>query len=203
MTRDDVIKMLTLLKAAYPAFYSKMSSRDADNAISLWIEMFSGDDPRIIALAVKDCIETHDGYPPSIAAIKNCAKQLVKSVSDAPSVDELWVIFSKACSNGIYGSYEEFDKLPPVLKRFAGTPRALYDYATMDSETFNSVVRGQFFKRVQTMQEQAERDALMPPQVREILRSAMQKMSGRIDEAREDENAARNRVLDALEGETE
>ena len=42
MTRDDVIQMLTLLKAAYPAFYSKMSSKDAEAAITLWIEMFSG-----------------------------------------------------------------------------------------------------------------------------------------------------------------
>lgn len=201
MTRDDVIKMLTLLKAAYPAFYSKMSSRDADNAISLWIEMFSGDDPRIIALAVKDCIETHDGYPPSIAAIKNRAKQLIKIASDAPSVDDLWAIFSKACSNGIYGSYEEFEKLPPVLKRFSGSPRALYDYATMDSETFNSVVRGQFFKRVQDMQEKAEREALMPPQVREILREAANKMRYRIEEPIADTNEGRNRILDALEGE--
>ena len=203
MTREDVVKMLTLLKTAYPAFYSKMTRKEADETISLWLDMFADDDPAVVAFAVKDCIATHAGYPPDIAQIKDRMKKLVKSVSDAPSVDELWVIFSKACSNGIYGSYEEFDKLPPVLKRFAGTPRALYDYATMDSETFNSVVRGQFFKRVQAMQEQAERDALVPPQVREILRSAMQKMSGRIDEAREDENAARNRVLDALEGETE
>lgn len=193
MTRDDVIKMLSLLKAAYPAFYSKMSSRDADNAISLWIEMFSGDDPCIIALAVKDCIETHDGYPPSIAAIKNRAKQLVRGASDAPSVDELWAIFSKACSNGIYGSYEEFNKLPPVLQRFAGSPRALYDYAIMDGDTFNSVVRGQFFKRVPSMQEQDERNAMMPPQVREILREATSKMRF-IDDTNEDTNAAKNRL---------
>ena len=196
MTRDDVIKMLTLLKAAYPAFYSKMSSRDADDAISLWIEMFSGDDPRIIALAVKDCIETHDGYPPTIAAIKKCEKQLVKSVSDAPSVDELWVIFLKACSNGIYGACDEFNKLPPILQRFAGTPRALYDYATMDSETLNSVVRGQFFKRVQAMQEQAERNAMMPPQVREILREAASKMRF-IDDTNEDTNTAKNRLRES------
>lgn len=197
MTRDDVVKMLSLVKAAYPAFYGKMTVRDAENAIALWVDMFSDDDPRIIALAVKDCIATHDGYPPSIAAIKNQAKRLVREASDAPGVDDLWAIFSRACGNGIYNSREEFDKLPPVLQRFAGSPRALYDYAMMESDAFNSVVRGQFFKRVEAMQEQEERAALMPPEVKELLRTAAANM--RISEP-QDENAARNRVLDALEG---
>lgn len=189
MTREDIVKMLTLLKTAYPAFYSKMNRKEADETISLWLDMFADDDPAVVAFAVKYCIATHAGYPPDIAQIKDCMKQLVKSVSDAPSVDELWAIFSRACSNGIYGSYDEFNKLPPVLQRFAGSPRALYDYATMDGDTFNSVVRGQFYKRVQAMQEQAERDALMPPQVREILREAASKMRF-ID----DTNAAKNRL---------
>lgn len=200
MTRDDVIKMLSLLKAAYPAFYSKMTPRDADNAISLWISMFSEDDPLVIAFAVKECIETHDGYPPSIAAIKNRAKQLIRIATNAPSVDELWSVFSKACENGIYSAKEEFEKLPPVLQRFAGSPRALSDYAMMDSKTFHSVVRGQFLKRVQEMQEQAEREAVMPAKVLEILRSTAQKMRAGIDEPVHDTNADRNRILDALEG---
>ena len=175
-----------------------MSVRDAENAIALWVDMFSDDDPRIIALAVKDCIATHDGYPPSIAAIKNRAKKLVRDASGAPGIDDLWALFARACSNGIYGAQEEFDKLPPVLQRFAGSPRALYDYAMMDGDTFNSVVRGQFYKRVQALQEQEERATLMPPEVKALLREAAGKM--RID-APQDENAARNRVLDALGGE--
>ena len=52
MTRDDVIKALALVKAAYPAFYAKMTARDAENAIALWVDMFSADDPRVIALAL-------------------------------------------------------------------------------------------------------------------------------------------------------
>ena len=176
MTRDDVIQMLTLLKAAYPAFYSKMSSKDAEAAITLWIEMFSGDDPRVIALAVKHCIETHDGYPPSIAAIKNRAKQILQSVSGDPTPDDLWTVFARACGNGIYGAKEEFDRLPPVLKRFAGSPRALYDYAVMDGDVFNSVVRGQFFKRIEAMQQQEEFDALMPPDIRAVLAGIARKM---------------------------
>jgi hypothetical protein len=176
MTRDDVIQMLTLLKAAYPAFYSKMSAKDAEAAITLWIEMFSGDDPRVIALAVKHFIETHDSYPPSIAAIKNRAKQILQSVSGDPTPDDLWTVFARACGNGIYGAKEEFDRLPPVLKRFAGSPQALYDYAVMDGDVFNSVVRGQFFKRIEAMQQQEEFDALTPPDIRAILSGAARKI---------------------------
>lgn len=176
MTRDDVIRMLALLKSAYPAFYAKMSAKDAEAAITLWIEMFSGDDPRVIALAVKHCIETHDGYPPSIAAIKNRAKQIRQSVSGEMSADDLWAVFARACSNGIYGSKAEFDKLPPVLKRFAGSPRAIYDYACMDGDTFHSVVRGQFFRRIEAMQEQEQFSAILPPDVRALLDKAAQTM---------------------------
>ncbi len=191
MTRDDVIKTLSLLKAAYPAFYAKMPARDVENAVALWVDMFADDDPRVIALAVKGCIETHDGYPPSIAAIKNRAKQLVREASDAPATDDLWTMFSRACSNGIYNSTEEFEKLPYVLQRFAGSPRALYDYAIMASDTFNSVVRGQFYKRMQEIQEQEEHAAMMPPEVKELLQGVAKRMpcveNAKIDEGRHDE----------------
>lgn len=208
MTREDVIKMLTLLKSAYPAFYAKMTRKEADDTIALWLDMFVNDDPRAVVIAIKDIIATHDGYPPTIAAIKNRAKELMRSAAGIDTPDDLWNKFAKACGNGIYCAAYEFEKLPPVLKKFAGSPNRIREYAMMDSDTFNSVVRGQFFKRIEDLQEQEEREALMQPQTKALLREVAQKIGIRkMDDALlpeagtdiESENTNRNRVLDALE----
>ena len=52
MTQQETAQVLTLLRAAYPAFYKKTTAQEAEIAGRLWAEMFSEDDYGIVQYAL-------------------------------------------------------------------------------------------------------------------------------------------------------
>ena len=58
MKREDVIKLMSVLRGAYPQFYRDVGRQEALDTISLWTDMFSEDDAAIVAAAVKALIAT-------------------------------------------------------------------------------------------------------------------------------------------------
>ena len=44
MNETETLKILAVLKGAYPAFYRGMSRKEADGVVALWAEMFT-DEP--------------------------------------------------------------------------------------------------------------------------------------------------------------
>ena len=134
MNRAETLAIMSVMKAAYPAFYREMSARDAEAAVSLWCEMFADDPAHIVAMAVKSHIASdRKGYPPNIGSIKEAIRKLTRP--DEMSDMEAWGYVSRALRNGIYGYAEEFKKLPPVIRRIVGTPMQLREWAMMDSDT--------------------------------------------------------------------
>ena len=66
---------MAIIKTAYPHYYQKAS--DIEDALSLWGEMFTEDDPLLISNAVKSFIRDDTaGFPPAIGQIKEIAKSI-------------------------------------------------------------------------------------------------------------------------------
>ena len=161
MTDTETKKILAILKAAYPAFYSKMGRDELYGVVNVWQDAFVNDPYELIAVAVKSLIKTHSGYPPDIAAVNNELKNLVAAASGEPTDEELWNIYKHAVQNSGYCENETFDKLPPILQRYCGTARTLYEHAMMPLDVFNSVLHGQFLKQLPIMRQRQEyRDSL-------------------------------------------
>ena len=200
MTREETSQMLTLLKAAYPNFYGKMSQKDAYATLNLWAEMFADDDVNIVKCALHRLIETHSGFPPDIAEVKSHIRLLVQASTGEPTDEELWRILRNAVSNGLYGSCDEFERLPPVLKRYCGSPSALREMTMQDEKTLDTVVHGQFLRQISDIRERQEYHDSLP----EGVRDAVSRLYGRMDGERVltpgEENERRNAVLDALRG---
>lgn len=200
MTREETSQMLTLLKVAYPNFYGKMSAKDGMATLNLWAEMFADDDVNVVKFALHRLIETHTGFPPDIAEVKSHIRLLVQASTGEPTDEELWRILRKAASNGLYGSCEEFERLPPVLKRYCGSPSALREMAMQDEKTLDTVVHGQFLRQISGIRERQEYHDSLP----EGVRDAVSRLYGRMDGERAltagEENERRNAVLDALGG---
>ena len=171
MTREEVTNMLRLLKVTYPAFYSKMKRNDLILIVDMWSEMFKDDDANIVKYALKELIATHNGYPPDIAALKNKIKEICLTASGEPTNEELWLMLKKAVSNGYYGAKEEFEKLPPVLKRYVGSPHTLTELACIESDTFDTVTHGQFLKQINAIKEREEYSKRMPEEVKALINS--------------------------------
>lgn len=174
MTRDDVIKIMSVLRGAYPHFYRDISKQEAYDTINLWTDMFSNDDASIVAAAVKSLIDGDDkGFPPTIGQVK--AKMRLLVGSDELTEAEAWNLVSKAVKNGLYGAVEEFEKLPPAVKRIVGSPSQLRDWASMDSDTLHSVVASNFQRSYKVVATREKEIAALPDDVKKLINFAMNK----------------------------
>lgn len=65
---------MTVIKATFPAYYR--GSDSVNEAVAIWSELLSFDNPLHITKALKDFIRTDtSGFPPTIGQIRNLAKE--------------------------------------------------------------------------------------------------------------------------------
>ena len=165
MNRDQIVAILGTLKTAYPKFYAEMSRDEMYNTIDLWTEMFAHENPALVVAAVKNLINTFK-WPPTIADIKEEMYKLTETETESPV--EIWNKIKKAICNSNYYSYEEYQALPEIAKKFVGSPSQLKEWAG-DTEFMDSVVRGQFLKQYEILKQREKDSKLMLPQVKNIV----------------------------------
>ena len=176
MQRDEVASCLSLLRTAYPYFYKGISEKQCDKIIDLWFDMFRDDHKEIVILALHDLIATHDTYPPNIANVKNRIKEIMQISNNEPTNDELWGMLVKALSNSLYGSQEEFKKLPQLLKDYVRSPAELRNMASMDEGTLTTVTKGIFYKNIGITKDRAEFKQRLPEVTRNLIKGIANKM---------------------------
>lgn len=169
MTKEETITILKILKTSYPRFYADMSKDEMLNTINLWHEMFEHENPVLVATAVKDLINSFK-WPPTIADVKERMYKLTETEKETPV--EVWNAIKKAIRNSSYNSFEEFEKLPEMAKKFVGSPNQLKEWAT-STDYNDGVVKGQFFKQYEILEQRKKDNKLMLPQTREIIKNLL------------------------------
>lgn len=168
MIREEIIKLMSVLRGAYPQFYRDVSKTEALDTINLWADMFANDDAALVGAAVKSLIEGDEkGFPPTIGQIK--AKIRLLTGSRELTESEAWARVAAAVRNGIYNSQEEFDKLSPTMQRIVGSPAQLREWATMDSQTLHSVVASNFQRSYKAISAKEQEIAKLPADVRQMV----------------------------------
>lgn len=164
MTVKETSKIMEVIRLTYQKT-AVMTKADAEKALALWSALFADTPYEEVNYAVKTYILTDtSGFPPTIG-------QLNKIITDAktaslPNADESWTLVRKAISNGIYGSEEEFAKLPNLCKRIVGDATQLYDWAMLDTKGLN-VVRSTFLNRYREVRKEVEQLISLPTSVAE------------------------------------
>lgn len=69
MTRDEVIKILAIMKAAYPNSYRGMTKDEANGTVSVWATQFAKYPARVVMIAINKIISKNT-FPPSIGEVK-------------------------------------------------------------------------------------------------------------------------------------
>ena len=168
MTSDETLTVLAVLKAAYPGHYRGLSRVDAEALVLLWTDIFADDEVSIVAAAVKAFISRDTkGFPP----VPGQVKEQVLNIS-FPSViteGDAWTVIARAVSNGIYGSLEEFDRLPLLLQQLVGSPSQLRDWAMVSTEQFNTVVRSGFSRQYRAHIAREREFAAFPASTRQLI----------------------------------
>ena len=70
MTREETIKILAILKAAYPASYKGMTKQEATGTIAVWAAQFAGTPATVVMIAIQKLIATNT-FPPTISEVKS------------------------------------------------------------------------------------------------------------------------------------
>lgn len=201
MTDTETKKILAILRAAYPAFYSKMGRDELYGVVNLWQEMFTDVPYDIVTIAVKSLIKTHSGYPPDIAAVNDEINNIVSIASGEPTDEELWNVYKRAVQESGYCERETFDKLPPILQQYCGNPGTLHEHAMMKLDTFLSVLHGQFLKQLPIMRKRQKDRDLLPDPVKQMISDIKNRMELPPAEQcpiPQDFNDKRNKVISQL-----
>ena len=69
MTREEAIKILAILKAAYPNSYRNMSKDEANGTVMVWQTQFANIPAELVMIAVNKLISTST-FPPAISEVK-------------------------------------------------------------------------------------------------------------------------------------
>ena len=152
MTREETIKVLMVMQAAYPNY----KPEDKTVAVNVWMEML-GDIPyEQVSTALKAYIQTDkSGFAPVIGDIREKA-QILFGEDVEINENEAWSLVLKAVQRSGYYSEEEFAKLPKIIQRAIGSPSRLREMAL--DEKFNHGVESSNFQNKFRIEQQKERE---------------------------------------------
>ncbi len=128
MTRDETIKILMVIQAAYPNY----KPQDKTVAVNVWAEMLSDIPYEQVSAAVKAYIQTDtSGFAPSVGDVRERVRDIFAK-EDELNETAAWSLVMKAIRRSGYYSEEEFAKLPPVVRRAVASPKQLREWATLE-----------------------------------------------------------------------
>lgn len=172
MTYQDTQKILTVLKTAYPKAFT-LPAEEAKRRLNLWYEMLSEYDTEIAVYATKNYIK-HNKYPPNIAGLV----EEIEKLTDTNYETELWNELSEVVSRGTVFTQEDFEKLSEPLKIWAKSTRQIKELALLPSETFQTVIRGQFLKTIKTVIDRKKAFDVLPNEIKNKLSQSIKQITG-------------------------
>lgn len=159
MNREETLAIMSVLKAAYPAYYKGLNRQDAESVVSLWTEMFKDEPAQVVAVAVKAHIASDNkGFPPHIGAIKDAIAKLhqpdqmtaleaweyVRQAMRGASMSPSSCVYINGKTDGKTTAERNFEKMPELVQRIVGTPGQLAQWADMEADVVNSVISSNF-----------------------------------------------------------
>ena len=165
VTRDETIKILMVVQAAYPNY----KPQDKTVAVNVWTEMLADIPYEQVSTAVKAYIQSDkSGFAPSIGDIREKVHNIFAE-EDELNETVAWSLVLKAIRRSTYYSDEEFAKLPATVQRAVASPKQLREWATLedvDGKTL-TVIQSNFQRTFRTEQQrERERHKLSPDVLR-------------------------------------
>ena len=165
MTRDETIKILMVIQAAYPNY----KPPDKTVAVNVWAEMLSDIPYEKVSAAVKLYIQTDtSGFAPSVGDVRERVCDIFAKEDDLNET-AAWSLVLKAIRRSTYYSEEEFAKLPATVQRAVASPKQLREWATLedvDGKTL-TVIQSNFQRTFRVEQQmERERNKLSPDVLR-------------------------------------
>ncbi len=191
MTRQETLRIMAVLRAAYPQYYAKQTTEDLQGIVSLWEEMFADEPYQVVAMATKALIKTRvSTFPPGIGEINEKILQITQP--EEMTEMEAWSQVRRA----IYGASMDpssrkvtngelsektsaevnFDRLPDILQRIVNSPEQLAAWARLTEDDLDTVVQSNFMRSYRAKAKHARDYIALPSSVKAYMEALTQGM---------------------------
>lgn len=164
MTEEKVGELLMTIQAYYPNY----NPPDKKITLNAWYIMLAEYPEELVLQALRACIATNtSGFAPDVGQIMS----KIQTISQPQELDGMaaWGLVSKALRNGTYGAVEEFNKLPPLVRRAVGMPDNLKNWATSDYQTIETVIQSNFLRTYEVIVKRETEISRMPGDIKSLI----------------------------------
>lgn len=164
MNLSDTAKILYVMKATYPRYYSSLSPTETAQMAEAWHMMLSEYDYNAVAASLKAyALGDSSGFPPTPGQL---VENIAKVRAEHDDAIAAWQKVRKALRNGNYGAEEEYAKLPPMIQKALGGAATIRAWSNVPSETLESVQMSQFIKAYNSVITREDQDSKIPDAVK-------------------------------------
>ena len=176
MTTKDTVKILAVLKVAYPRYFEKQDFEEKKQMADLWTVMLEGYPYEAVDAAVRAHISTNK-FPPSVAEVIAEVRKL--SAGGGENELEAWGHVSRAIRNSTYRAREEWEKLPEEIQQMV-SPDLLRSWAMVSTGEAETVIQSQFLKTYRAAKKRQQEFEALPKSVQQFALSAKSQREGGI-----------------------
>ena len=125
MTKEETIKVLAILKAAYPNSYKNMNKDEANATVTVWAVQFADIPAEVVMIAINKLIATST-FPPAISEVKERIQSLYWEILGALIENEQFKKLTDEqeakCRKLLdaVDSYRSQQKIEPSIKELIG-----------------------------------------------------------------------------------
>lgn len=139
MTRDEALKIITMIKASYPNAYNSFDENDIMLSSTIWAVQFAQTDYNAVYKATNYYLSVGK-FPPTIADIKEIINDML---SDDPicSDEQAWTMIKRSGRCDPKEAREEWEKLPEHIQRII-TPGTLTEIGRASEKELSFMKNG-------------------------------------------------------------
>ena len=163
MKKSETIQIISLLAGNYESIANK-SDKQKSLMINSWQECLKDLDYPVVLQSIKK-IMIESVYPPTIADIRKNVVDIINPIEYDPL--EAWNECYSMISRGNYMTQEEFEQYSPVCKKFIGSINQLRNYAMVETDTINTVVKSNFLKQYEILKNRERQESVLPIDMKE------------------------------------
>lgn len=170
MTLQETAKIVYVIKATYPAHFSKYTTKDYDNMIQAWTTVMEDYTYMQASAGLKIYLASDTkGFPPSPGQVIDCLSKHLGDQTLELTNTECVSMIRRALRNSSYHAEDEYNKLPEICQRAVGTPRNLQEWAVLNSDEVETVVMSQIIRSLEAMRRRMKDDARLPGQIKKMI----------------------------------
>ena len=171
MTAQEILKLIFVVKAAYPRPFERYTKADYDNMQVAWgmaLEDFSYAEA---SRGLKSFLKGDSkGFPPSPGQIVNEIQKMKFNPKTEMTAAEAWELVYKAICDLRWDEPEiEFNKLPKTCQRAIGSASALADIAQMDTNNVMIGEKARFIRQYDMIREHEKDFEKLPNRVKDLI----------------------------------